>query len=94
MAVYRIEFISDLRWRDLVQNHPLASVFHAVPRLQSPQHAYSYKPVAFTSSSPNYKLENEAVFCRVRSWLTVQRLVSLPFARISNHDHDSSVILR
>jgi len=80
MAVYSVDPIYDPRWRELVQNHPLASVFHTVPWLESLERTYGYKPVAFTSSSPNGKLENGVVFCRVRSWLTGQRLVSLPFS--------------
>jgi hypothetical protein len=80
MGVYSVDPISDPRWRELVLSHPLASVFHTVPWLESLEHTYGYKPVAFTSSSPNGKLENAAVFCRVQSWLTGQRLVSLPFS--------------
>jgi hypothetical protein len=37
-------------------------------------------PVAYTTSAPDDDLSNGVVFCRVESWLTGRRLVSLPFA--------------
>jgi Acetyltransferase (GNAT) domain len=36
--------------------------------------------VVFTTSPPTGELENGLVFCRVKSWLTGSRLVSLPFS--------------
>ncbi len=36
--------------------------------------------MVFTTSQPTGELKNGVVFCRVRSWLTGQRLVSLPFS--------------
>jgi hypothetical protein len=36
--------------------------------------------VAFTTSSPTDELKNGLVFCRINSWLTGRRLVSLPFS--------------
>jgi hypothetical protein len=41
---------------------------------------YGYEPVVFTTSRPDKELENGLVFCRVKSWLTGNRLVSLPFS--------------
>src|SRR5207249_8091872 len=41
---------------------------------------YGYEPVAYTTSPPCTMLDNGWVFCRVRSWLTGRRLVSLPFS--------------
>jgi hypothetical protein len=80
MTVYSVDPIYDPRWRELVQNHPCSSVFHTVPWLESLERTYGYKSVVFTSSAPNDKLDNGVAFCRVRSWLTGQRLVSLPFS--------------
>jgi hypothetical protein len=36
--------------------------------------------VAFTTSPPTAELKNGLVFCRITSWLTGRRLVSLPFS--------------
>ena len=41
---------------------------------------YGYAPVVYTTCPPGTELTNGIVFCRIRSWLTGRRLVSLPFA--------------
>jgi hypothetical protein len=63
-----------------VDRHPKASVFHTVPWLQAIRRTYGYEPVVFTTSPPTGDLENGLVFCRIDSWLTGHRLVSLPFS--------------
>ena len=55
-------------------------MFQTVPWLRALQRTYGYEPVAFTTSPPNGELTNGLVFCHVRSWLTGERLVSLPFS--------------
>ena len=70
----------DPRWAELVERHPKASVFHTVGWLKALQRTYGYEPVAFTTSSPSGDLKNGMVFCRINSWLTGRRLVSLPFS--------------
>jgi Acetyltransferase (GNAT) domain len=80
MSVYRIDPISDPRWEEFVQKHPKASVFHTVGWLRALRRTYGYQPVVFTTSPPTCALKNGLVFCRVNSWLTGRRLVSLPFS--------------
>src|SRR5216684_7067811 len=80
MRIYQIDPTKDKRWSDLVERHPKASVFHAVGWLEALRNTYGYDPVAFTTSSPSGELNNGFVFCRVNSWLTGRRLVSLPFS--------------
>jgi hypothetical protein len=63
-----------------LQLHPRSSVFHTVEWLEALRRTYGYEPVAISTSSPDADLQNAAVFCRVDSWLTGRRLVSLPFA--------------
>jgi hypothetical protein len=63
-----------------VERHPNASVFHTVAWLQALRNTYGYEPVAFTTSPPTGELKNGLVFCRVKSWFTGRRLVSLPFS--------------
>ena len=48
--------------------------------LQALQRAYGYEPVVLVSSRDNTELDNGLLFCRVRSWLTGNRIVSLPFS--------------
>jgi len=63
-----------------VERHAKASVFHTVGWLEALKRTYGYEPVAFTTSPPTSELKNGLVFCRVKSWLTGSRLVSLPFS--------------
>lgn len=80
MRIYQIDPTKDSRWDALVREHPNASIFHSVGWLQALKGTYGYDPVAFTTSPPTGDLKNGVVFCRVRSWLTGSRLVSLPFS--------------
>jgi CelD/BcsL family acetyltransferase involved in cellulose biosynthesis len=72
--------LEDRRWDEFVQRHPRASVFHSLAWLKALSRTYGYKPVAYTTSQAGRALENGMVFCRVESWLTGRRLVSLPFS--------------
>jgi CelD/BcsL family acetyltransferase involved in cellulose biosynthesis len=78
--IYAVHPLQDRRWESLVEEHPRASVFHTSAWLTALHRTYGYEPVAFTTSAPGADLENAIVFCRVESWLTGRRLVSLPFS--------------
>jgi GNAT acetyltransferase-like protein len=80
MRFYEIDPTKDVRWAELVERHPRASVFHTVGWLEALRRTYGYEPVVFTTSSPTGELKNGMVFCRINSWLTGHRLVSLPFS--------------
>jgi hypothetical protein len=80
MRIYQIDPTSDDRWSKLVERHPKASVFHTVNWLKALRQTYRYEPVVFTTSSPTSELKNGLLFCRIESWLTGYRLVSLPFS--------------
>jgi CelD/BcsL family acetyltransferase involved in cellulose biosynthesis len=75
-----IDPLLDARWDDLVAHHPHASAFHGRGWLEALKHSYGYQPLAITSASPGEALTNGIVVCRISSWLTGTRLVSLPFA--------------
>lgn len=75
-----IDPLRDPRWPTLVEQHPAASVFHARPWLQALRTTYGYEPIAVTTAPSSESLSNALVFCIVRSWLTGDRLVSLPFS--------------
>jgi len=78
--LYEIAPLSDSRWEVLISTHPQASVFHSTKWLRSLQTAYGYEPAVITTCSRGTALTNGLVFCRVKSWLTGRRLVSLPFS--------------
>jgi hypothetical protein len=80
MAVYRIDPIEDERWGRFLQCHPAASIFHTPGWLEALRRTYGYEPVAFTTSPPGQELTNGTPFCRISSWLSGRRLVSLPFS--------------
>lgn len=79
LAVYTLDPLHDSRWNDFIEGHPCASIFHTPGWLQALQRTYGYEPVVYTTSSPGERLRNGIPFCRVRSWLTGDRIVSLPF---------------
>jgi len=80
MSINIIDPVADNRWDELVARHPKASAFHQRGWLQALARTYGYEPLALTSSPVGRPLEDGIVFCRVSSWLTGTRLVSLPFA--------------
>jgi CelD/BcsL family acetyltransferase involved in cellulose biosynthesis len=55
-------------------------VFHTVEWLRALQTTYGYEPLAYSSTPSSIPLRSAIVFCRVNSWLTGRRLVSLPFS--------------
>ncbi|SRR6266571_8327713 len=95
---YQLDPIQDPRWAQLVEKHPKASVFHTVAWLQALRRTYGYEPVAFTTSPPTGELKNGLVFCRISSWLTGRRLVSLPFSDhcepLCNSTEDVNFLIR
>jgi CelD/BcsL family acetyltransferase involved in cellulose biosynthesis len=69
--------LADMRWDDLLERHPRASVFHSRGWLETLKRTYGYEPIALTTTRQG-PLENGLVLCRIRTWLR-RRLVSLPF---------------
>jgi hypothetical protein len=80
MPGYRIDPLQDARWEEFLQTHPRASIFHTPGWLEALRRTYGYEPVVFTTSPPSQQLANGIVFCRISSWLTGTRLVSVAFA--------------
>ena len=80
MPVHTLNPLEDVRWDELCQRHPDASVFHTTAWLQALRQTYGYEPVVYTTSCPGAALRNGMVFCLVRSWLTGRRMISVPFA--------------
>jgi len=80
LTTYTLNPLEDPRWAALVRSHRCASVFHTPAYLRALQRTYGYEPVVYSTSPASATLTNGVVLCRVRSWLTGSRLVSLPFA--------------
>jgi len=80
MAVHQVDPIRDPRWMEFISEHPDSSAFHTPSWLQALEATYSYHPFVISTSPPGARLRNGILFCRVESWLTGSRLVSVPFA--------------
>jgi hypothetical protein len=79
-VTYLVDPIVDPRWTRLVERDTRATVFHSAGWLLALRHTYGYEPVVLTTSPPSQPLSSGVVFCRVKSWFTGNRLVSLPFS--------------
>jgi len=80
VPVFHLDPIQDARWDEFLERHPQASVFHTPGWLEALRRTYDYEPCVVTTAAPGEKLRNGIVYCRVKSWLTGNRAVSLPFA--------------
>jgi lipid II:glycine glycyltransferase (peptidoglycan interpeptide bridge formation enzyme) len=78
--VYTLNPQDDPRWPVFVRQHPQSSVFHTPEWLEAVKQTYGYESVVLTTSAPNNELTNGVVLCRINSWLTGRRMVSVPFA--------------
>jgi hypothetical protein len=80
LSVQEIDPFQDVRWDHFVSERQDASVFHCSAWLKALKHTYGYEPSVLTTCKPGRDLTNGLVFCRIKSWLTGRRLVSLPFS--------------
>jgi CelD/BcsL family acetyltransferase involved in cellulose biosynthesis len=78
--IHIVNPLLDSRWDNLVARHPKASAFHQRGWLEALARTYGYEPLVLTTTPAGEPLENGLVLCRVSSWITGTRLVSLPFA--------------
>lgn len=80
MAIYSLNPLDDPRWQSFVDGHPRASAFHTREWLEALHRTYGYEPVVYTTTLPGMALANGIAFCRISSWVSGTRLVSLPFS--------------
>lgn len=80
MSVYEFHPLEDPRWLKLLEMRRDSSVFHTVEWLRTLHETYGYEPVVYTTCPPDAELTNGIVMCKVRSWVTGSRGVSLPFS--------------
>ena len=96
MPVYRFSPLQDQRWTRFLEANPDASLFHSAAWLNALRMTYGYEPVVYTNSPPGQELSDGIVLCRVESWITGRRLVSLPFSDYCEPlviDHESAEAL-
>lgn len=79
MTLFTFNPLADQRWLELLEQRSDASVFHTREWLEALQRTYAFEPVVITTSPPGIPLTSGIAFSRVNSWLTGDRLVSLPF---------------
>jgi hypothetical protein len=80
MQLFQFDPVEDPRWPEFLERHPRACVFHTPGWLEALRSTYGYDPIGYTTSPPCDKIRSGLVLCRVNSWLTGRRLVSLPFS--------------
>jgi lipid II:glycine glycyltransferase (peptidoglycan interpeptide bridge formation enzyme) len=78
--VREIDPLSDNRWDAFVRSHPAGSVFHSTGWLEALRRTYGCQPAALAECDSDGNLSDALVFCRINSWLTGRRIVSLPFS--------------
>lgn len=80
MPVYQFDPLQDQRWNCFLHCHPKATAFHTAAWLKAVCQTYGYQCFGLTVGKQGSELKNGMVICRIRSWLTGSRLVSVPFA--------------
>jgi CelD/BcsL family acetyltransferase involved in cellulose biosynthesis len=80
VKIHILDPLTDSRWDELVACHTGASIFHERGWLEALSRTYGYEPLVLTTANPGVALRDGLVFCRVSSWITGSRLVSLPFS--------------
>jgi CelD/BcsL family acetyltransferase involved in cellulose biosynthesis len=78
--VATIDPIEDPRWKELVESHPNSSIFHHPDWLKALRETYGFKISAIITAGSDKRFCNGLVFANVQSWITGNRLVSLPFS--------------
>jgi CelD/BcsL family acetyltransferase involved in cellulose biosynthesis len=78
-SIASIDPLTDPRWPAFLEHHPDASVFHTRQWMDAIRRTYGFEPVVFTTANSG-DLTDGVAFCRISSWLTGKRLVSMPFS--------------
>src|SRR5215470_2688031 len=78
-SIVKLDPRIDERWSAFVCRHPRSSIFHQGPWLEALHQTYGYRSVVYCKTREK-EIVSGIVFCEIRSWLTGNRLVSLPFS--------------
>ena len=79
MQVKIIDPSKDERWDEFVGNHSEGTVFHLSNWARVLQKTYGYVPYYFIVEDSDKKIKAGCPFFLIKSWLTGNRLVCLPF---------------
>jgi len=97
MQAKTVDPSKDKRWDEFVKSHPEGSVFHLSAWARVLQKAYGYVPCYFVLEDSNEKIKAGCPFFLIKSWLTGNRFVCLPFTDVCyplvNSDKDSEYLL-
>jgi hypothetical protein len=77
---YLFDPLKDPRWDRFLSMEARSSIFHAKAWLLALNRTYGDVPVGYTFAADGEESQNAVVFCRIKSWLTGNRLVSIPFS--------------
>jgi len=72
----------DKRWDEFVADHPQRTVFHLSNWARVLQKTYGYIPCYFILESSDKRIKAGCPFFFIKSWLTGNRLVCLPFTDV------------
>jgi Acetyltransferase (GNAT) domain len=79
-AVYEIDPLIDSRWPRFLRGNLQASVFHNRGWLKAIYRTYGCEPSVLARCGEDGELASGLVFCRMRSWISGPRFVSVPFS--------------
>ena len=82
MQVKIIDPSSDKRWDEFVKNHSNSTIFHTSNWARVLQKTYGYIPYYFILEDSDKKIKAGCPFFLIKSWLTGNRLVCLPFTDV------------
>lgn len=82
--VQLIDPVSDPRWDAFIQNHPHRSIYSSALWKDVVFKTYGYQPFYFILENELGKIQAALPLFRVKSFLTGNRMVSLPFADYSD----------
>jgi CelD/BcsL family acetyltransferase involved in cellulose biosynthesis len=85
--LYSFDPTRDERWEQFLHSRENASVFHTPGWLEAIRRTYRYEPVVFTTTAPGKPLTDALVGCKISTWLSKRRFVSVPFS-----DHTALLI--
>jgi len=80
MKVKIIDPTKDKRWDEFVDNHPGGTIFHLSAWMEVIQKTYKYIPYYLALEGSSGDIKTIWPFFLIKSWLTGNRLVCLPFS--------------
>lgn len=79
-----IDPVKDKRWDKFVENHPFGWICHLSDWNQVLEKSFKHMKGHYLALLDNNEIQSALPFYEVRSWLTGNRLVSIPFATLSD----------